>query len=92
MDEAFFCKLYYLLKEQVIKDDLLVDILAVFVSTYAVRRNHHQLNGMCLGVLLAVLKRVNLAAKFCLIAFVDSVFVLTELHLTEIVCPLTFPF
>ena len=48
MDEAFFCKLYYLLKEQVIKDDLLVDILAVFVSAYAIRRNHHQLNGMCL--------------------------------------------
>ena len=49
--------------EQIIQCNLLIDILRMFVMCYTVCRDHYQLDGMGLRVLLAMEEGINLVGQ-----------------------------
>ena len=78
--------------EQVIQSDLLVNVLGMDIRCNAVCRNHDQLNGVCLRMLLTIQERLYLIAKFLFVCLVNGKLMFTELHFTNVVCALAFPF
>ena len=78
--------------KQVVQCNGLVNDTGVFSPCYSHRRNHNQLDAMCLVVHFTCYKGFYFIQEILFIGLRYGIFGTSEFHFTQIVCPVCFAF